>query len=299
MDMGDPATVFLWMGNGSCSGTLVSPKTVLTAKHCIEGVTPGDMSVFFGSDSNGNGTWIQTTRLLGHTTGDIAMIAMQQAAPSSVMWIPINEQALGSAQMGQEVRIVGFGVTGETHTDSGLKRVGMTELYQLDDDIMYVGNAGSKTCYGDSGGPAFMSFGGQEHVAGVTSFGTDVCEQGLSGEVRVDLYADWIKTFIQDNDPATCGADTRCAANCASPDPDCGPDGTPTDPGTDNDPTGGDDGTGTGPGGGGGGGVEDEDPMYVGGISGGCAVGGAHGSDLGLGWLLALGLAAAIRRRRW
>src|SRR5262245_17125774 len=253
MDMGDPATVFLWLGSGSCSGTLVSPKTVLTAKHCIEGVTASSVSVFFGSDSNGNGTWIDTTRLLGHSSGDVAMIAMKDPAPTSVTWIPINEHALGSANMGQDVRIVGFGVTGESATDSGLKRVGMTALYQLDSDIMYIGNAGSKTCYGDSGGPAFMTFNGQEHVAGVTSFGTDVCEQGLAGEVRVDGYADWVKTVIQDNDPASCDADTRCAANCASVDPDCTSGGTdPGDPGTDN--TGGDEGTdpggeGTDPGG--------------------------------------------------
>jgi hypothetical protein len=292
-DSGDPATVYLDLGGGSCTGTLVSPKSVLTAKHCIEGTSAGQVSVFFGSDSRAAGTWIDATRLVGHPTTDIAMIAM--AEPGPTMWIPLSETTLVEGMVGQQVRIVGFGVTGENESDAGLKRQGMTALSEIDGDVMFVGSAGSKTCYGDSGGPAFMAFGGVEHVAGVTSFGTDICEQGLSGEIRVDPYVDWIRSFIDANDPPSCASDTRCVTSgCAGPDPDC-----PTpDPGTD-------------PGGEEPGGVDDTDPsgeppppeppQIVGGdLQGNCAIavgGGGAGSAVGV-WLLALLLTLARRRAR-
>lgn len=217
IDTGDPATVYLSSG---CTGTLVSPKTVLTAKHCLA----SNIRVYFGTYANqqGSGTWIDTVHRQGHQSADIAMLTLASAGPATP--IPLNPEDLATL-VGQPIRIAGFGVTSENGTSSGTKRVGMATLQSVDGGIMYATNMPSGTCYGDSGGPNFMMIGGTERLIGVTSFGTAACGSGLDGSVRVDTYRAWIEQYITTHDMlppvATCAGDGLCASECTAVDPDC------------------------------------------------------------------------------
>jgi MYXO-CTERM domain-containing protein len=219
-DSGDPAVVYIDVG---CSGTLVTPKVVLTACHCLQG-SYSSPDVFFGSDTNGQGTWIQGVH---HATypgncigdGDLAMITLAQPGPAPP--IPINDRNLGN-YVGNPVRIVGFGVTGENSGGSGTKRQGMSVLSSVGTGEMFCDpTQSSGTCYGDSGGPNFMTFEGTEYVVGATSYGTQACGSGLDASARTDSHMDWLQTYINEQDPADCGADGACAMFCDAPDPDC------------------------------------------------------------------------------
>ncbi len=219
VDMGDPATVFLDVGGGSCTGTLVSPKTIVTAKHCL-GTT---MWAYFGTDSSDDsGTWIKAAHKLGHPQADVAMLTLESEGPTTP--IPLINIDLAT-KLGEGIRIAGFGVTSENGGGSGLKRHGVATLDSVDGGIMYATNQPSGTCYGDSGGPNFMTVGGTEYIIGVTSFGTAACGSGLDGSVRIDTYRQWIRDYMEAHDvvpaEASCEGDGMCASDCNAPDPDC------------------------------------------------------------------------------
>lgn len=301
---GSPATVFVWLGGGSCSGTLISPHVVLTARHCLVDTTLDQLYVMFGSDANdANATWIAATDFDYSQVGDIGAITLAEAGPATP--VPIFEGDLAQ-HVGEDVHIVGFGVTSENGSDAGLKREGTTKLDHVDGDVLITGYTGSNTCYGDSGGPNYMTIDGKEVVVGATSYGTTVCGQPEDGAVRTDTYKDWIDAYVNAHDPASCTADGRCATGCQGTDPDCASgDGGGGGGGNGN---GGGGGSGDGGGNGNGDGNDNGDGPVIGGDDGrpigeppgiGCAVGGRHGggAPIAAGFVLLL-VASATRRCR-
>jgi MYXO-CTERM domain-containing protein len=189
-----------------CTGSLIAPKAVLTAKHCIfDEASPDNWvtlppSVFtaaIGTDVTGTmqqevgvfdlrttpGIYTQADATGGN---DIAILLLVQelATPPK----PISTQP---PMLGDPLQIIGFGFTQDDVL--GLKHSGTTSISDLNPGV-FESMGPAWTCSGDSGGPAVHA--GRGEVLGISSYGPSSCNVPDSYYTRIDTHLPMINDAI-------------------------------------------------------------------------------------------------------
>jgi uncharacterized protein (TIGR03382 family) len=282
-----PDTVAVIGPQGACTGTLIAPDVVLTAGHCVGGMT---QVIANTTDYNGAGGARATIK--SHTaypnwenTYDVSVVVLNTPI-TGVTPRPIGTTCtFDNFASKPQVQLVGFGATDTAGQAAN------TKLYELQvpvtDAVCNTAGAGCQTavapggefiaggnnkdsCYGDSGGPVYLNTPRGYIVIGAVSRGLDNAATPCGGGgiyVRTDKIVQWIET--------TSGK-TVSKDLCAAPPPDPqnpDPNNPNPDPNNPNNPT--------GPG--------DESTD----VTGGCSTSG----NAGYGMLL-LAVAFVLRRRR-
>lgn len=191
---------------GNCTGTLITPTFVLTAKHC--GLREG-FEFCLGVDATRPDACFVVSRVINHLTADLTLVELTEDVRErlpTVTPLAIYETELGRTWINQTAEAAGYGLT-ETES-SGLRLFTAEPIVAIGEEYVTIDGQGERgVCFGDSGGPLLVVLpDGGVRLIGALSYGDTSCRR-RDHFTRTDVNKDWIENFAGSTgaEPSGCG----------------------------------------------------------------------------------------------
>ncbi len=194
-----------------CTATLIGPKTLLTAAHCLHGYRSQvpSMTFILGSDKTKPEATYRIADFYYHPSfdpcptptgyhNDIGLVYLSEEPPTKP--VPLHSGAPSwefIRTSKTKLNFVGFGydMMDLQQFGRGIKRQGSWPIKEIQDNRIFYNVEGMGTCEGDSGGPTFLMIKNQPVQVAVTSGGYFSCTNGFS--TRVDSFLTWLDGKIK------------------------------------------------------------------------------------------------------
>jgi len=220
--------LLLFSGEGGCGGSIVGPRHVVTAAHCVEkkeercrlSVRVGELN---RRETSGHEVEHRVTTVYSHpdynvpsyVNNDIAVLELEKPIQFNKyvqpVCLPQNDPPVGT-----KCFVTGWGKT--KHPGNMIRFLQQAKMPVVDHDVCNKKNKGGigvkvtdhmlcagdggrtrkSACHGDSGGPFVCNNNGRWELQGVTSHGSGRCasKDAFSVFARVARFKSWIESIM-------------------------------------------------------------------------------------------------------
>ncbi len=215
-----PAVVYSRQGSARCTATVVGPKALLIAAHCVA----NNATAYFKVQGKDYSAKCSISSSYPHdSTADWGLCAVSRVVEG--IQYEVLSQELGDVKVGDRILLTGYGCihprrpdgTGGDGGNDGVYRVGEAIVSQVpspgSNDI--VTNLGSSLCFGDSGGPAFKKLSADGFVRRLLSVNSrgDIRTTSFLVSIATDDAKSFLHAWIRKTGLAICGV-SKDAQGC-------------------------------------------------------------------------------------